>query len=196
VELLHSAAPLARLAVLLGVWCEGETRTDAPLSGIRRIPWCEWEAKLAPFWDSAAERAAWDLPRTSLAGERTLAASSLSEAESRELVAVRALDASSYAALAHALKVAGFTSVWLDPRQPSRIRPTALLWEGDVRNSAEREELSWLAAAFRPAPAIVLASFPRPEDRRLALAAGAVDVISKPFLAADLAPRLDCRKNT
>src|SRR5688500_17578842 len=52
VEFLHRAAPLARLAVLLGVWCEGEMRTDVSLRGVLRIYWHEWQAKLAPLWDT------------------------------------------------------------------------------------------------------------------------------------------------
>jgi hypothetical protein len=190
VERLHAASPLARLAVLLGVWCEGEMRTDAPLRGVMRIYWHEWEAKLPPLWSSSDECAAWRLPRTSLPGERTLAESSIPENEFRQLIAIRARGAASYAALAHAVHTGGFTSVWLDPRQPSRTNPAALLWEGDFRVPSELEELSCLVAAFPRAPAIVLGSFLRPEDRRVAIGAGAVDIVGKPFLISELMRRL------
>jgi CheY-like chemotaxis protein len=189
-ELLHRAAPLARLAVMLGPWCEGEMRSGTPLSGVVRIYWHEWRAKLELLWESRDDQATWDLPRTSLAGERTLAASEFAEAESRQLIAVRARTASSYAPLADVLQSAGYVCLWLDSRQPLRARPAALLWEGDLRVPDQRGELSRLAAALRPAPTIVLASFLRGEDRRLAIAAGAVDIMSKPFLVSDLIRRL------
>jgi CheY-like chemotaxis protein len=189
VELVHAAAPLARLAVLLGAWCEGEMRTGAPLNGVMRIYWHEWEAKLAPLWEPA-ENAAWSLPRTSLAAERTLAASAAPQPRTRELVAICPLGAASYSSLADALQAAGFAAVWIDPRQPFRARPAALVWEGELRMPGRREELASLCEAFRPAPAIVLASFLRREDLRLARAAGAADVVGKPYVVADLVRRL------
>jgi CheY-like chemotaxis protein len=193
VEQLHRAAPLARLGVLLGAWCEGELRTaDRPLSGVVRIYWHEWEAKLAAWWNSPCEAAAtWSLPRTALAGERTLAATTMPATEDRPLAAIRARGGVSFSTLAETCRAAGFAAVWLDPQQMARIGRTDLvLWEGDVRHAHELDELERLARELHPAPTLALVSFPRREDRRLALAAGAVDLIAKPFLVADLVRRM------
>jgi hypothetical protein len=194
VEQLHRAAPLARLGVLLGAWCEGELRTaDKPLAGLVRMYWHEWEAKLTPWWNSPCEgtAAAWSLPRTSLAGERTLAVAMLSDVGDRALAAIRARGGVSFSALAEACRAAGFAAVWLNPRQAARIgRADLVLWEGDVRRPHEWDELAQLARQFHPAPALALVNFPRREDWRLAFAAGAVDVIAKPFLVAELVRRM------
>jgi hypothetical protein len=189
VERLHRAAPLARLAVLLGAWCEGEQRTGKPLEGALRIYWHEWRTKLEPYWrsESASEAAAWSLPRTALTGERTLTAAVSPVTNDRALIAIRALNAASFSSLAAACQSCGYAAVWLDPQQPMRAHAaTALLWEGDVRRDAACAELSRLASALRPATTIALVNFPRREDQRRALAAGAVEMMGKPFLLADL----------
>src|SRR5687768_7503620 len=41
VERLHRVAPLTRLIVVAGSWCEGELRTGRPLAGVIRLYWYE-----------------------------------------------------------------------------------------------------------------------------------------------------------
>ncbi|MBW3598401.1 MAG: hypothetical protein KY475_14155, partial [Planctomycetes bacterium] len=146
VEAVHRAAPLARLAVIAGAWCEGEMRTGAPPAGVVRMYWHEWPARLRSLWDSASETEAnaWRLPRTALSGERTLA-SGVRVEEERRLIAVRAESAVSFGSLAAVLQAAGHAAVWITPSQPSRVRgAAALLWEGDVRHASQADELAHL----------------------------------------------------
>jgi hypothetical protein len=189
VEAIHRRAPLARLAVIAGAWCEGEMRTGAPPSGVLRMYWHEWLARLGALWSSTAgrEAASWSLPRTSLAGERTLASAPRCGEDRPQLIAIRAENAASYGALAAAMQAAGHAAVWISSSQPARVRgAAALLWEGNVRSDAEVAELSRLARAVHPAPTLALLNFPRVTDRRLALAAGACDILAKPFMLTDL----------
>jgi hypothetical protein len=42
VESLHRHAPLARLVMLTGPWCDGELRTGRQAAGVVRIRWHQW----------------------------------------------------------------------------------------------------------------------------------------------------------
>ena len=46
VERLHCLAPLARLMVVAGPWCEGELRSGRPIQGVTRILWHQWKLRL------------------------------------------------------------------------------------------------------------------------------------------------------
>ena len=41
IEKVHSTWPMAGLAVVLGSWCEGETRSGRPIHGVQRMFWYE-----------------------------------------------------------------------------------------------------------------------------------------------------------
>jgi hypothetical protein len=73
VERWHTAAPLARLVVLTGPWCEGEGRTGRPWPGVIRVPWRSWGARLPNVLGltEGTVRAAW-LPRTATEAEHIL----------------------------------------------------------------------------------------------------------------------------
>src|SRR5437762_5162052 len=47
VELLHAAAPLARLVALVGPWCEGQQRSGRHWRGVVCVPWRAWPYRLA-----------------------------------------------------------------------------------------------------------------------------------------------------
>lgn len=46
IERLHRLAPLARLVVVAGPWCEGELRSGRPPHGVTRILWHQWNQRL------------------------------------------------------------------------------------------------------------------------------------------------------
>ena len=45
IDRLRRLAPLSRILVLLGSWCEGETRSGQPLPAAIRIYWHQWHAR-------------------------------------------------------------------------------------------------------------------------------------------------------
>jgi DNA-binding NarL/FixJ family response regulator len=55
----------------------------------------------------------------------------------------------------------------------------------------ERDALKKMAAGLHPARVIAMLSFPRVEDRRRALSAGAAAVLSKPLGVEDLFEEMD-----
>lgn len=75
VDLLRRSAPLAPIGVVLGPWCEGETRSGKPLPGVWRVYWHQWLARgrlqIERFLQG--ECPLWGLPTTSIDEERLLA---------------------------------------------------------------------------------------------------------------------------
>src|SRR5262245_47740820 len=48
VKPLRTAAPLARIIVILGTWCEGESRSGKPVPGTIRVYWHQFETRCLP----------------------------------------------------------------------------------------------------------------------------------------------------
>jgi hypothetical protein len=193
IERLHRAAPLARIVALLGSCCEGEARSGAPWPGVLRVYWHEWQPRMAELLASTDEvPAMWRLPRTATPAERLLAASAPVAGTRRGLVAIHAVSAAAYSALAEACTAVGYATAWLSPAHAAQVDgAAALIWDGASGDAGEASALRGLAMRFDPAPVIALLSFPRIEDHDRMLAAGADAVLSKPLLVDDLYAALE-----
>ena len=89
--------------------------------------------------------------------------------------------------LAAACRKRGFTAEWLRPHRAPPSRDTAaVMFDAGAWLEDEIDPLAELAAAVDPAPVVVLTEFPRIDEFRRALAAGAKAVCSKPLLIEDL----------
>jgi len=113
VEALHRAAPLARLVALLGSWCEGETCSGEPWTGVLRLYWHEFVSRVRR--ESAGVRVwakAWNLPRPGTEAERV-------DTSCRPLVprqgsiAIATSRHADYEGLAEACLQAGYATVWI-----------------------------------------------------------------------------------
>jgi hypothetical protein len=192
IEQLHAAAPLARLVALLGTWCEGETCSGTPWSGAIRVFWYEFvaraEAELAGLQTSTG---AWSLPRTATDAERIAWLSRSLPESPRGLIAVGTASAVVYEGLAEACAQAGFSTAWLAPLQPCRVKAAAAgIWDETGRGLRGFQDLEKFATSLFPAPTLALVGFPRRGECELALELGAADVLPKPFLIDDLLVRL------
>jgi CheY-like chemotaxis protein len=194
IDQLRRAAPIARLIVLAGSWCEGETRTGRPPPGTQRIYWHQWpariDAELARL--AAGECPGWGLPLTATEDERLLHASAESPSPRHGLVAVAAASAGTYDALADACRAAGYSTAWLRAPGPAALEGVAAVLcdlDGTERDAAESAR-HW-AGQFSPVPVVVIASFPRADDIARLSDAGAANVLAKPFLVGDLLRHLD-----
>lgn len=187
IETLHRAAPLSRLIALLGSWCEGETCSGAPWSGVPRLYWHEFVARLrggaigSPPWDRV-----WRLPRTATDAERVDAACR-PRAPREGRVAIAAGDWLTYEGLAEGCAQAGYAATWLRPEHGGPVRESlAGVWDDACGGSGRAFLLEDFAARVRPAPVAALLSFPRQGDWRRARDAGAALVYAKPFSWEDL----------
>lgn len=187
VDRLRAAAPLARLAALLGSWCEGETRTGKPWPGVIRVYWHQWTRLLPEVAALQAGRSsAWSLPATASDEERLLWTASQIELKKQGLAAIVSEDFAMAHCLIDACRSRGLAAVWLSRAQIGAVRGADFfLW--DVASDGEStDELERAAAAFLQSRIMVLANFPRWEDQRRWRAAGAETVLAKPLLLGDL----------
>jgi hypothetical protein len=192
VERLHAAAPLARLAALLGPWCEGESRSGRPWPGVARIPWSAWQSRLPRELGLARSGPEVQprLPRTATEAERLLhwlprpgqpAASGTAE--------IRTHSRAEFEALRDALRTLGVKATWPGPDVAPPQPPADLI----VCDGWEHAALPAPPDAYRAEgpPRLLLLGFPRPKDLQRAEELGFSAVLACPLLLADLAAALD-----
>jgi len=194
IDRLRRLAPLARVLVLLGSWCEGEMRTGQPWPGVVRTYWHQWPPRSAQQFDRMGRgaRCAWALPVTATEEERLLLTAEEPVADRQGLIAIHARSFEMADWLSAACRSCGLSTVWLRPPRPARVEgPTAVLFDGSDGRDGEVREIERLSTLFAPAPVIALLDFPRIETYRRLLDAGAAAVVSKPFHIEDLFWELD-----
>lgn len=208
IDRLRQLAPLARCVGLLGTWCEGEMRTGRPWPGVVRLYWHQ-TARLRQELELLARGrgSTWTLPATATDEERLLATAETPLPRRQGLVAISTVAAEMEGWLSAACRAAGYSTVWLHPRLPTRVHgvkaaifDAAELTEAGCRNVVDRTRrvrkphtpcaayvrLRDLVAQLAPAPVVVLLDFPRIEDQRLAAECGAAAVLGKPVPVNEL----------
>lgn len=206
VERLREVAPLTRVVVIAGTWCEGELRTGAPPTGVVRLYWYEfaawWRAALDAY--QAGGMPAWSEPLDDVrAGQATtLRSLQLPHANSngstqRGAIAIDAVDFAVFEALTAALAPYGWRCEWQPRHRPELHRDgdyAAAIWYGGQLSEGELASLVTFATRVREsslaAPVIVLLDFPRVEHLQAARAAGASVVLAKPYQVNQLANEL------
>jgi len=194
IDRLRRLAPLARVLVLLGSWCEGEMRTGQAWPGVVRTYWHQWRPRSANQLAlmGRGARSAWALPVTATEEERLLLTTAEPAAKRQGLIAIRTHSFETADWLAAACRSCGLATVWLRPPRPARVDgPTAVLFDGSDARDEEMREIERLSTLFAPVPVIALLDFPRIGTYRRVRGAGAAAVVSKPFHVEDLFWELD-----
>lgn len=190
---LQRAAPLARVILVLGSWCEGETRSGRPWPAAQRVYWHQAAARLSEQIrrHRQGRPSGWSLPVTASDEERLL--SNLPPAPTvlsgHVLIVARRSDAASCLSAACASWGLSTTIVG---RLPVEHEPCdVVLW--DIEGAAECGSLSAVAGSGGEAPAcppaaplVVLVGFPRLDQYQQWLGAPAAAVLSKPLVLSDL----------
>lgn len=190
IERLVRQAPLARVVVLVGSWCEGETRSGRPWPGAVRVCWHQWPPRCHQELSRLLEGlcGSWSLPPTAAEEERFMALADAPLPRRRGLIAIHSESAEAQQWLCKACSRAGYSTIVLAPAPAATALGgiTAAIFDALDCRGEELDELRRVVATLRPAPVIVLMSFPRVEDRDRVLAAGAAAVLSKPLVLEDL----------
>jgi hypothetical protein len=204
-ERLRALAPLSRIVVVAGTWCEGEIRTGQPPTGVVRLYWYEfapwWRVALAQ-WE-ANQTPAWSEPLDDVrAGQQTMV---LRNSQPNDvvpahsgLIAVDAIDFAVFETLAALLAPFGWRCEWQPRHRPELIQVSefiAAIWDGGQFSGGELASLTTLTARIHQsnpaAPVIVLLDFPRVEHLQAARDAGAAALLGKPYQLAHLVNELD-----
>lgn len=204
-ERLRTIAPLTRVVIVAGSWCEGELRTGRPAAGVVRLYWYEfaswWRAAVAE-WE-ANETPAWSEPLDDVrAGQKTTVVAprerdDVVPTEGGVLV-VDAVDFAVFETLAAVLAPFGWNCEWQPRHRPKLAAVTtmvAAIWDGgqlsDGELAALREFVAGVHAANAAAPVIALLDFPRVEHLQAVRDAGAAAMLGKPYQVARLVNELD-----
>jgi len=194
VERMHATAPLARLILLLGSWCEGDSRASQTPAGMLRVYWHQFIARAQREWLQTNEPAGmWTLSRTAMDNDQLLHTADQLPPQRSGLIAIHAESLITYECLAEMCGVGGWSTIWLAPRQPIHLqRASVLLW--DMPQSVEADFQAWQSQheQLRPAASVILVGFPRSADVENLREAGAAAVLAKPLVIADLLSVLDC----
>jgi len=191
---LTGTAPLAQPIVLVGSWCEGETRSGRPPQGWRRIYWHQvgrWAAgeMLAP---AGVPPFGWQLhpahlPRTSTDGERVLAWSKWALPSGGQRIAVNTSRRVDFETLASVCALGGYEAIWCQQESPDAILAVdCVLWNRRGLQGDELVELMEWRERWGNIPLIATIGFPRPQDYQLVDREMVQAIVGKPFLLPDL----------
>jgi hypothetical protein len=188
--------PHAALAVLLGSWCEGETRSGNPLQGVTRMYWHEWNGSYGSLVarlhahgihlpHSLNHRRPQEILRA--AGQRADAPNGGEQLAGTEpcVVGVSALTLCQFETLEEPLRALGVTPVWLEQAtwragEPQEIMAVCLDSDGVGELLYGRVELA--REIVPTAPLILTLNFPRKEElNELRAELNVKAVLSKPF---------------
>ena len=207
---LQRLAPLTRIVLVAGSWCEGELRTGQPARGVLRLYWYD----LAAWWrDAMTCQAAggcppWSEPQEDGYAGRLRKNASQSgagqagavQSGAGRLIEVDTLEYETFATLAALLTSGGWAAVW--QRRGSRPIMTtgtkAGIWDGGQLDPPEIDQLAHFCQSLKKCagclvPVTVLLDFPRSEHISMAQVAGAQTVLPKPYRMDDLLNKLENR---
>jgi hypothetical protein len=193
VDGLRRLAPLARILGLMGSWCEGEMRSGSPWPATARTYWHQWPMRCSRQFRHLAtgEACSWTLPPTATDEERLLIDATQDELDGMAprsgAVAIHSRSREMADWLSAACRSRGYAAIWQRDLSSARVEgATAGIFDAGDFSDDEHAALHGFVAALQPAPVIALLSFPRIENHRAALSAGAAAVLSKPVAVEDL----------
>lgn len=206
VERLRRLAPLMRIVVVAGTWCEGELRTGRPLTGVIRLTWYE----LAAWWRAGGAAVArcesppWAAPLDDIRSGQLIyrrdargCAQPSGASRPRRLAAIDAPDFAVFEALSDAIGPE-WQGGWRPRHRPAKAQnageprqaAAAGIWDGGQLSEREQTDLAAFCGSLDRAPVIALLDFPRAEHVEIARGAGAAAVMAKPYQAALLVGEL------
>ncbi|MEM7782755.1 MAG: response regulator [Planctomycetota bacterium] len=171
---------------LLGSWCEGETRTGTPLTGVKRVYWHQWKGQFLLMQKEINSGGIVDsfVAPTANVADRIRAPKSKAEFTGISTIGVSAWTKEPFDMLADAFGEAGWKSRWVE----------RTMWDGQASSLLSvlcvdangwtfelQQRLKWLRSEFPGLPVVLLLNFPRSEEKEEIISHGVSEVVSKPF---------------
>lgn len=175
VDRLRQWWPEIPVVVLLGSWCEGESRSGTPLQGVTRVYWHQWQGQFKQLQQ-------WVSPAVTPAPAAV---------EKSRQVAVSALSQAQFEMVEDALELLGLQAIWAEKsiwqaEESSTISAVCLDCESLTENLTNR--LIFLRKQFPDQPVFLLMGFPRKHEvQSLKSYWHVAGVISKPIDLTSLA---------
>jgi CheY-like chemotaxis protein len=190
IQQLQSAAPLARLCVLLDSWSEGETRSGHPWPGVPRLYLHQLWARLrSENWAATGPDplADWSTLPTLAADELWLRRADRRLPHLKGTALIWGPEPDSRAALSDVCRAVGLQAIGLQTTDPiPSVEVRLALYDAAPYRNHRGVDLRMIASRARRVPVIALIDFPRPDEIAEATAAGCTHVLGKPFLIDDL----------
>ncbi len=189
IDRLRQHAPLTRVILLQGPWCEGEPQSGQRLEGVERCYWHQAIAYLDQQLDSIQHRRcpAWGLPDTLSLEEKVRTETCEPITRQNGLIVIQSNQPEAEHWLTGLVASAGFSTAQLTPGEERNAhRMIAGVWEGETECPRQIAALAQFCELLAPAPVIALVNFLRSQDREALRDAGAHSVLSKPFRNEDL----------
>jgi hypothetical protein len=210
IDRLRVASPLSRMVAILGSWCEGEMRSGQPWPTVNRLYWHQRFGRIGReiMRLAGGDCPSWGLPLTATEEERLLAATpygiGLQPVEGETgwkpdrragLIGISARRFESFDWLSAACRQREYATLWLTrPPYPHIEGLTAVFLDGSDFHGAELGTLRQISTCYQQTRRIALTNFPRIEDRRRLLQAGATMVLSSPVSVDDLFEAIEDEK--
>lgn len=188
--------PQAPIALLLGSWCEGETRSGNPIQGVVRMYWHEWNGSYGSLVarlqangihlpNSLNNRRPQEILRADQVSTGTVLDAGNQTSLEPVVIGVSALTLCQYETLEEPLRTLGATPVWLEQTtwrgcDPQEIAAICLDSDGVGELLHGRVELA--REVVPTAPLVLTLNFPRKEElQELRAELNIKAVVSKPF---------------
>jgi hypothetical protein len=185
VDRLQRLAPVARIVIVAGTWCEGELRTGSPPAGALRLYWYE----LSCWWQAAQRRwddglcPSWSAPLDHPQAGRYAVDDSIGKLAIPSSVVIDADDFAVFECLADALAASGASATWA--RKDDLPHATAGIWDGGQLNDRELQRLRQFCQQVE-GPVVALLDFPRVEHFAAVGAVGAAAMFAKPYVMEEV----------
>ncbi len=181
--------PEIPLLVLLGSWCEGESRSGAPLLGVTRVYWHQWQGQFKQLqqWVNPSTDAA----LTGVESQQLAVAESKPKHDLQVQVAVSALSHAQFEMVEDAMELLGLQAIWAEKsiwqaEESNSVSAVCLDCESLTENLTNR--LIFLRKQFPDQPIFLLMGFPRKHEVQSLKSYWHVSaVISKPIDLTSLA---------
>ena len=194
VNRMQQAAPLSRLIIVAGPWCEGPwRRREDVVSGATILPWHRFDSWLATNAAQLQRKlpAVWSLPATSAVDELAEFASRSPLPRAAGMVLIESPDRDRAQAISDVLSLTGYASVWQQSGENAVTQgATVLVVDAQGWNDQLGRQIAANAESSPQTPIFLALNFPLPADVEQARAAGAHGVIAKPFTLAEFLGQL------
>jgi hypothetical protein len=204
-EAIHGFSPLSRMAVLLGSWCEGETRSGFPYPGIERVYFHAWNTWFARRWPASNQPPASNqvtesnqvtaavqpadafLLRTATPNDFFLAESRVRISQLSASIGISSRNADTVDALRDAFKLVDVSLSWLsDCPIAADLSHLDLAIAHDVEPRESRmESIAEIESLCPGVPILAMIDFPRWDEIQI-LERRVAGLISQPYRIGDL----------